>query len=161
MPPRIGPGVVIKRSPLPTFIPAFAVQSGEGLTVKTPTGDSVTAKADTMKTNGSVTVLELLIGPKQGPALHTHLREDELWYVIEGDFRFKAGDAMLRASTGGIAFGPRGTPHCFQNIGDGPGRLLVITTPSGLGRFFEQFAKLLARPAGPEKLPAAGHANWG
>ena len=59
-----------------------------------------------------------MISPKQGPALHTHLREDELWYVIEGDFRFKAGDAMLRASTGGMAFGPRGMPHAFQNIGD-------------------------------------------
>src|SRR5260370_4687154 len=154
MPPRIGPGVVIERSPSPTFIPAFAVQSGEGLTVKTPTGDSVTVKADTRKTNGSLTVLELLIGPKQGPALHTHLREDELWYVIEGDFRFKAGDAMLRASTGGMAFGPRGTPHCFQNIGDGPGRLLVITTPSGLERFFDPFAELLPRPVGPAQLAA-------
>lgn len=67
--------------------------------------------------------------------------------MIEGDFWFKAGDAMLRASTGGMAFGPRGTPHCFQNIGDTPGRLLVITTPSGLERFFEQFATLLGGPA--------------
>jgi uncharacterized cupin superfamily protein len=31
-----------------------------------------------------------VIGPEKGPALHTHLREDELWYVIDGDFRFKA-----------------------------------------------------------------------
>lgn len=71
---------------MPTSIPPFAVQSGEGPTVQTPTGDSVTFKADTGGTNGSLTVLELLIGPKQGPSLHTHLREDELWYVIEGDF---------------------------------------------------------------------------
>jgi mannose-6-phosphate isomerase-like protein (cupin superfamily) len=84
-------------------------------------GDVVTIKAATGQTNGSLTVLELLIGPKQGPALHTHLREDELWYVIDGDFRFKAGGAMLRTSTGGMAFGPRGTPHAFQNIGDTPG----------------------------------------
>ena len=83
-----------------TFIPPFAVQSGEGRALETPTGDSVTVKADTRKTNGSLAVVELLIGPKQGPALHTHLREDELWYVIEGDFRFKAGDAMLRVSNG-------------------------------------------------------------
>ena len=39
---------------------------------------------------------------------------------------------MLRASTGGMAFGPRGTPHAFQNIGDESGRLLIVTTPSGL-----------------------------
>jgi len=138
----------------------FAVQSGEGRPLQTPTGDSVTIKADTHTTNGSLTVLELVIGPKMGPALHKHLREDELWYVLEGDFRFKAGDAMLHASAGGMAFGPRGTPHCFQNIGDAPGRLLVITTPSGLERFFEEFAERLPGPADPEMLAAVGHANW-
>ena len=140
-------------------IAPFAIQFGEGTALEIPTGE-VTIKAATKETNGSLTVLEFLIGPKEGPALHTHLREDELWYVIEGDFRFKAGDAMLRASTGGMAFGPRGTPHCFQNIGDTPGRLLVITTPSGLERFFEQFAALLGGPAKSEAFAALGHANW-
>jgi len=59
-----------------------------------------------------------------------------------------------------MAFGPRGTPHAFQNIGETPGRLLVITTPSGLERFFEEFAALLPGPAGPDALAAVGHANW-
>jgi mannose-6-phosphate isomerase-like protein (cupin superfamily) len=98
---------------MPTFAAPFAVQSGEGMALETPTGGTVTVKADTRSTNGSLTVLELLLGPKEGPALHTHRREDELWYVIEGDFRFKAGDAMLRASSGGMAFGPRGVPHDY------------------------------------------------
>jgi mannose-6-phosphate isomerase-like protein (cupin superfamily) len=142
-------------------IAPFAVQFGEGTALQTPPGGGVvTVKAATRETNGSLTVLELLIGPKIGPALHTHLREDELWYVIEGDFRFKAGDAMLRASTGGMAFGPRGMPHCFQNIGDIPGRLLVITTPSGLERFFEEFAALQPGAVSPETLTAVGRANW-
>lgn len=145
---------------MPAFVPPFAVQSADGMALETPIGDLVTIKADTQQTNGSLTVLEFQIGPKQGPALHTHVREDELWYVIEGEFRFKAGDALLQASTGGMAFGPRGTPHCFQNIGDAPGRLLVITTPSGLERFFEQFAELLPGPVESEKLAAVGHANW-
>ena len=79
----------------------------------------------------------MIIGPKQGPALHTHHRDDELWVVLEGDFRFKTGGAILPASTGGMAFGPRGTPHAFQNLGDVPGRLLVVTTPSGLEGFFQ------------------------
>jgi mannose-6-phosphate isomerase-like protein (cupin superfamily) len=142
-----------------THILPFAIQSGEGKAMEIPAG-SVTVKADTRDTNGSLTALEFLIGPKEGPALHTHLREDELWYVLEGDFRFKAGDDILRASAGGMAFGPRGTPHCFQNIGDAPGRLLVITTPSGLERFFEQLAALLPGPVDPEQFAAVGRANW-
>jgi mannose-6-phosphate isomerase-like protein (cupin superfamily) len=141
-------------------IAPFAVQLGEGPVLETPTGDAVTVKADTRSTNGSLTILELLIEPRSGPALHTHLREDEVWYVIEGDFRFKAGAAMLRASTGGMAFGPRGTPHCFQNIGDAPGRLLVVTSPSGVERFFEQFAALLPGPLETDALTAVGAANW-
>lgn len=139
----------------------FAVRAGDGRAMTTPTGDQVTVKADTGRTSGSMTVLEFVMGPKQGPALHTHLREDELWYVLEGEFRFKAGDAMLQASTGGMAFGPRGVPHCFQNIGETPGRLLVVTTPSGLERFFEQGAEvLLSDPVDPDALASLGRANW-
>ena len=43
---------------------------------------------------------------------------------------------------------------------DAPGRLLVITTPSGLERFFEQFAELLPGPVDPEEFAAVGRANW-
>jgi mannose-6-phosphate isomerase-like protein (cupin superfamily) len=162
---RLAGGLVPGSSPgtgarVPTPVAPFAVQPGEGTVLETPTGDVVTIKAATRQTNGSLTVLELVIGPGKGPALHTHLREDELWYVLDGDFRFKAGDAMLRMPAGGMAFGPRGTPHAFQNIGETPGRLLVITTPSGLERFFEEFTALLPGPAGPEALTAVGHANW-
>ena len=94
-----------------------------------------------------------------GPAAHTHLREDEVWYVIDGAFRFKAGDEMLRATTGGMAFGPCGMLHAFQNVGDTVGRLLIITSPSGLERFFEQAAEM-SHPVDPEELAAIGRANW-
>lgn len=144
---------------MPNPVQPFAVQTGQGVRYSTLTTGSVVVKADTANTNGSLTVLELVIPPYDGPPAHTHLREDEVWYVIEGSFRFKAGDVMLRASTGGLAFGPRGLPHAFQNIGDTEGRLLAITTPSGLERFFEQSDEL-SRPADPDELAALGHACW-
>jgi quercetin dioxygenase-like cupin family protein len=140
-------------------IAPFAVLSGEGTPLQTPTGDAVFIRADTNHTNGSLTVLEFVIAPKQGPALHTHVREDELWYVLDGDFRFRAGGELFRVAKGGMAFGPRGAPHCFQNVGDTPGRLLVVTTPSGLERFFEEWAGAVPGPADPELLAAIGHAN--
>jgi len=141
-------------------IASLVVHPGAGATLETPTGSSVTIKADTTVTNGSMTVLELLMSPKDGPALHTHLREDELWWVLEGEFRFKLGDTIVPVSQGGMAFGPRGMPHAFQNVGDTPGRLLVVTTPSGLERFFQQSAELLPGPIDPDMLAAVGHANW-
>ena len=138
-----------------TPIPPFAVQAGEGTTIRTPLGDSALIKAAREQTGGSMSVIELVVGPRQGPALHRHQREDELWFVLDGEFRFKAGDQLLRASTGGMAFGPRGTAHCFQNVGDEAGRLLIVTTPGGLEGFFLDFA---ARPA-PELLAEVGLAN--
>lgn len=138
----------------------FAVLRGEGTPLPIPFGGSVTIKAHTRNTNGSLTVLEFVHPPKAGPALHTHFREDEVWYVLEGDYRFKVGDAMFRVSEGGMAFGPRGAPHGFQNIGDTPGRLLVIATPSGVERFFEQCAELLPGPLDTEALAAITDANW-
>lgn len=137
----------------------FAVQAADGERLATPTKGSIVILANTRQTNGSMTVMELEIPPYDGPASHTHLREDEVWYVLDGDFRFKAGDEMLRATTGGMAFGPRGVPHTFQNVGDTVGRLLIITTPSGVERFFEQTDKM-ARPIDPEQLAAIGRANW-
>jgi len=145
---------------MPNPVAPFAVQSGGGTALETPTGGLCVIKAHTGNTNGALTVTEFVIPPKQGPALHTHLPEDEVWYILEGDFRFKAGDEMLRVSTGGMAFGPRGTPHTFQNVGDTSGRLLVITTPSGLERFFEQFAELPPGQVDPQMIAALGHANW-
>jgi mannose-6-phosphate isomerase-like protein (cupin superfamily) len=137
----------------------FAVQAGQGEAMPTPNCDTIVVKADTRRTNGSMSVFELTVAPRSGPALHSHLRDDELWYVLEGGFRFQAGEEMLRASTGGLAFGPRGTPHCFQNTGDTPGRLLIVTTPSGLERFFTQSAAL-SPPLAPEVLAEVGGANW-
>lgn len=67
---------------------------------------------------------------------------------------------MLLASAGGMAFGPRGTPHAFQNTGDDPGRLLIVTTPSGLEGFFEDFAaRLQAGSVGPATLSEVGLAH--
>jgi mannose-6-phosphate isomerase-like protein (cupin superfamily) len=143
-----------------TGVPSFSVQAGEGRTLPTPTADVVTVKADTRQTNGSMTILELQVAPGSGPAVHTHLREDELWWVLEGDFRFRTGDDWLRASTGGMAFGPRGMPHAFQNMGNTAGRLLIVTTPSGLERFFEQSAEQLTPRVNFEQLITIGEANW-
>ena len=143
-----------------TLLEPFAVGAGEGRRLETPTGDSAYVMSDTRGTHGSLTVMELVISPLNGPALHVHLRDDEIWYVIEGDFRFKAGDEMFRVSSGGLAFGPRGTPHNFQNIGAAPGRLLVITSPAGAERLFEDYAALLPGPVSRDRFEQVARDNW-
>jgi hypothetical protein len=78
--------------------------------------------------------------------------------VLEGEFRFllgDLGDALVHQPAGGLAFGPRGTPHTFQNIGSGSGRLLVITGPSGLEEFFLEYDRRATGPYDADALQAA------
>lgn len=50
----------------------------------------------------------------------------------------------------------RVAPHCFQNVGSAPGRLLIVTSPSGVERFFEQLDALKPGPVDPPAFAAAG-----
>jgi mannose-6-phosphate isomerase-like protein (cupin superfamily) len=126
--------------------PPFALGPGGGHPFALPTRGRGTVKLGTPDSAGTVTVLELAVESGQGPGVHVHTREHELWYVLAGEFRFLLGDSLVREPTGGLAFGPRGTPHTFQNIGAGTGRLLVITGPSGLEDFFLEYDR---RASGP------------
>jgi quercetin dioxygenase-like cupin family protein len=115
---------------------------GEGPVVEGPVGGPLTFKARGEQTNGTLTVIENVIPPGQGPPLHVHAAEEEAWYVLEGRLRFQIGEEISHAPAGTFVFAPRGTPHSFRNIGEGPARILVIFTPSGMERFFDRFASL-------------------
>jgi quercetin dioxygenase-like cupin family protein len=129
---------------------------GEGETVQGPAGGPLTFKARGEQTNGALTLLENLIAPGDGPPLHTHAHEDESWYVLEGALRFRLGEEIAAAPAGSFVFVPRGTPHCFQNIGEEPARIIVMFTPSGMERFFDRFATLPAGPVDPEAFRSIG-----
>ena len=100
----------------------------------------ILARAET--TNGGFTAIENEIPPNQGPPEHIHVREDEMYYVLEGSVRFKADGQYYDAPTGSFMFIPRGAAHCFQNVGADPARLLVMFAPAGMERFFEGVAQL-------------------
>lgn len=133
----------------------FAIGSGDRPRLVAPAGE-VSILVGSTESGGAMNVFEFWCPAGSGPALHAHTREDELWYVLDGEFRFRAGDAMLRADTGGLAFGPRGVPHAFQNVGQSTGRLLIVTTPGGIQLFFEKFAERLREESGPEVLAELG-----
>ena len=115
---------------------ALVVGPGGGETVRNPVGGIVTFKATGAVSAGRVTTFESVIAPGDGPPLHTHAREDETLYVLEGEFRFQLEDEVHEAPVGTTMYVPPGTPHCFQNSGETPGRLLIVFTPSGMEHFF-------------------------
>ena len=95
---------------------AFVVPAGGGTLVRGPAGGPAKIKARTETTNGSLTLLEVTLGPKEGPPAHIHRREDEAWYPLDGRFRFIADDELFEVGPGAFVFMPRGTAHCFQNL---------------------------------------------
>jgi quercetin dioxygenase-like cupin family protein len=104
------------------------------------------------QTGGAMGVWEDVVEPGDGPPLHVHTREDELFHVIDGRFRFWAGDESLLAEAGTTLVLPRGLPHRFENAGEFSGRLLVTVTPGGFENFFldlerEQVGTLAAAEA--------------
>jgi len=115
---------------------------GEGTTIEGPAGGPLTFKVRGAQTDGTLTAFENVIAPGDGPPLHRHEREGESWYVIEGSLRFMLGSDIRRAPAGSFIYVPPRTPHCFQNIGDAPARILVMFSPAGMEAFFDRFAEL-------------------
>jgi quercetin dioxygenase-like cupin family protein len=72
-----------------------------------------------------------------GAPLHVHSREDEAWYVLEGQIRFRTGDDEFVAGPGTWVWQPRGVPHAFKVESEGA-RALFMFTPGGLEGMFEE-----------------------
>jgi quercetin dioxygenase-like cupin family protein len=129
---------------------------GEGATVRNPLGGPLTFKARGVDTHGALVAFESTVAPGEGPPLHVHANEDEVFYVLEGTLRVKLESEVRAASAGSFLFIPRGLPHTWQNIGDTPARLFVMLTPAGLETFFERFAELPEGASAPEGFRTLG-----
>jgi quercetin dioxygenase-like cupin family protein len=135
---------------------SLSVRPGEGETIEGPVGGPLTFKARGEHTGGALTVLENTVAPLEGPPLHAHANEDEAWYVLEGTLRFKLDGELSDAPAGTFVFVPRGVPHCFQNIGEAPARIMVLFTPAGMERFFDRFARLPEGASIPDAFQEIG-----
>lgn len=129
---------------------------GEGTTIQGPAGGPLTFKVRGAQTGGALTAFENVVAPGDGPPLHSHAREGESWYVLEGSLRFKLGSEIRSAPAGSFVYVPPGAPHCFQNVGDAPARILVLFTPAGMEAFFDRFAELPPGPPDPSVFAALG-----
>ena len=107
-----------------------------------PFGEDQIVHATAEETGGAMGIFEGIIAPGHGVHWHTHTREEEVFRVIEGRFRFWCGDQVAEGGPGTTVVGPRNVPHRWQNIGDTDGRLLFIVTPGGMERFFVEVAEL-------------------
>jgi len=106
-------------------------------------GELVTHKVPShRRTGGAYALFEVATEPGAGPPPHINHREDEAFYVLEGEYRISSGEETLQVGSGSILYVRKGTLHNHTNVGEDKGRMLVSQTPGGLyERFFEEVGK--------------------
>ena len=125
------------------------VSPGEGRSLWV-LGELVTCKTTREQTGGAYSVFEVTTQPGVGPPPHVQHREDESFYVLQGEFEFVVEGRTIRAGAGSLLYVPKGTLHAHKNVGEGVGRMLVSQIPGGLcERFFEEVGKAVEGEAGP------------
>jgi quercetin dioxygenase-like cupin family protein len=112
----------------------------------------MTVKATAETTGGAFGLLETVVRAGSSPPLHVHHREDESFWVLAGQVRFRADDEEFVAGPGSFVFLPRDVPHTFVVEGDEDAHLLTLLTPGGGEAFFVDAGR---EPEGPG-LPPPG-----
>jgi mannose-6-phosphate isomerase-like protein (cupin superfamily) len=135
---------------------AFVVQAGkdrhnEELHIM---GGVFDCKISSKDTNGALLMYDTVRHAKGGPALHLHYAQDELFYIIKGEFIVKVGEETFNLKPGDLAFAPRKVPHAFAKISEGEGQMLVLFQPAGsMEDFFLQASKVAKEiPKDQEKV---------
>jgi len=107
-------------------------------------GDVYRVLAAGRQTGGVYALSEIRVSPNNGPPPHIHSREDECFFVLEGEIDFQVGDEKITAQPGTFIQGPRGIAHSFKNNTQRPARILGFVTPAGFENFFKEFAQPVA-----------------
>jgi len=123
-------------------VAAVNIPPGEGRRTSWVLGELVTCKIPSRRTGGAYALFEVATRAGAGAPPHVQHREDESFYVLEGEYEFLVEGRTLRGRAGSLFYILKGTLHGHESVGAGVGRMLVSQTPGGLyERFFEEVGK--------------------
>lgn len=129
----------------PTF---FVLRATEGRTAAplNVVGEETLVKVAPCDSDGKLAAFHLTAPPMSGPPLHVHSREDEWFYVLDGELVFEIDGERSVVEAGGSVWLRRGVTHRYQNFTGRDARLLIVTTPGDFcGLFIDMSA---GTPAG-------------
>ncbi len=126
---------------------AFWLKDGEG-NARWWAGGLATIKATGKETGDLYSIVEVLEPEGARAPLHLHRKEDEAFYVLQGEMTFQIGEQTIRARPGSFVFGPKDVPHTYT-VDSGPAKLLFILSPPG----FEECVYATSEPAKERTLP--------
>lgn len=132
-------------------VAAGETRNGEHFKMKGVTTNTLDLKVGSADTDGGMAVFEQLgQSPNGGPPLHIHPQQDELFHVLEREYRFQVGNERFLCASGDTIFLPRGVPHAFIQLTE-RARTLVVYQPAGdMENFFRETADWASTPAKDE-----------
>ncbi|NEP82953.1 MAG: cupin domain-containing protein, partial [Okeania sp. SIO3B3] len=98
-------------------------------------------------TYGQYALLDFLVPPQAGPPAHIHTREDEVFYIVDGEINFQVGNQLFTGTAGDFIPYTRGELHAFKNLGTETARMLVIAAPAGLENFLREAGQPVPDPS--------------
>ena len=99
-------------------------------------------------TGGAFCVFEEIIPEGEGPPLHIHHEEHEVFTVLSGAVKFHCEGEEAVAGPGFTIMIPPGARHAFRGVGPGASRVSVMLSPGrGEGFFRDVEAENLHPPA--------------
>jgi uncharacterized cupin superfamily protein len=95
------------------------------------------------------------VGPRSGRdeiPPHTHAREDECLFVLEGEMKCYVDGKVVLAQEGSYVIKPRGVPHAFYNTGAQTVRVMEILTPgSAFEGYFDEYEGMVSQRMSDEE----------
>jgi quercetin dioxygenase-like cupin family protein len=126
----------------------FKVPAGEGrihghIKLKGVNMNILDLKVSGNDTGGGLAMFEQTsLSQGKGTPLHVHNSQDEIFYVLEGDYKFQVGEEKFDLTVGDSIFLPRKVAHAWTQISE-KGKMSVILHPAGkLENFFVTMAAL-------------------
>jgi quercetin dioxygenase-like cupin family protein len=108
----------------------YALKSGEGWTYRYDI--DFTVKAGELRPGRGAAFIEYTTRRGEEPPDHTHMTEDEIFYVLQGELTFRCGGETFDVDAGGFIYLPKGIKHGYTIRSDGPVKLIVVTFPTGV-----------------------------
>ena len=103
----------------------------------------ITHKVTAESFSGALTSIEASIPPGDMIPPHTHTREDECAFVVEGELSFDVGGEVVVAQAGSFVIKPRGVPHAFCNTGTEIARVLEFHIPGEFENYYDEYEQIV------------------
>ena len=126
----------------------------DGLRLQSGPGRDLIFKVTGDDTGGAFDYFVVEVAPHGGPPLHVHHGQEETVHVLSGRFKVRIGDETFTCGPGGFAYLPSGMPHAFLNLTGEPAQIVVVYTPGGGHRFYEELGPL-TRNGAPDRAAVA------